>query len=100
MTAKLTEDEVRELRALAQRILEIVPDPDAVVHWRVEHGTLCGRGGPRPRTSWWVNEVTCEACRVMDANLTEVDARVRGASVAHGGRVTGFPRARVTSIDG
>lgn len=61
----LTDAQARELRAMAQRILQLVPDPDSPVHAReIETGRgLCHREGYHPRLTDEPSEVTCNACR-------------------------------------
>lgn len=64
----LDETQLRAVRALLQRALVLLPDPDAPVHARApdtKAGTLCGRGGERPQTTNCTNDVTCKACRAM-----------------------------------
>lgn len=62
----MTPAEAREVRSLALRILELVPDPDRPVHASggaiVPRATLCGRGGRRPVVGSHPERVTCRAC--------------------------------------
>jgi hypothetical protein len=65
VTVELTDQEARQVRRLARRILELVPDPDRPVHGHDagRDRTLCGRGGPRPRLTGAPERVTCKACQ-------------------------------------
>jgi len=62
---ELQDDQVRELRALAARLLALLPNPDAPVHARTYEGdrVLCGRTGPAVRVTDSAPAVDCKACR-------------------------------------
>lgn len=66
----MTEGQVRLLRAILTRALQMIPDPDAPVHAAgdlVDRVTLCGRGGQAPRVTTHPELVTCRACRATCA---------------------------------
>lgn len=64
---ELDDDTAREVRALAARLLRLVPDPDAPIHARdVQAGpytALCRAPSERPRLTDDPDSVTCKRCR-------------------------------------